>query len=498
MSLTLKIVGRHRQALGELAEKTFGQDGGTIGRSLDSDWSLPDGQRFLSSRHASIDFRSGCYYIVDTSKNGVFINGAEDPVGHGKPQRLFAGDKLRIGEYEMEVSIANVDDTRETLLSTSHVDPVDLKQRVEAPDPTSYNLVDEQAITGVGIEMYLEEDEIETLKPLYDKYRTGDSSSNIKAPPPAKSPDAHGKPATNGRAEKQVRSPKVSAPTPAPKATASKSAAPKSATPKSTTSKGPAAQSIPAISGAPAAASAKPSASARSEPGATRNPVEAFFRGAGIDAPVLSDKAAEQLMTQLGQVTRELIVGVIDCLHLRALQKAQLKQSNTTIQPLDNNRLKFAANVEEGFARLFGDDSEQYLSPVESVRKTFADLKRHQRSLLVGTRRALDEYLDRLACDPRSGGRDLTVTGALMKVYEGPGAIAQMANARVVPVRIDGDLDPACRLIFRELMAHHKGNWAEVVRHIRVRRWLQETTLVVVPILHLIQSQSHLCLVLAF
>lgn len=34
----------------------------------------------------------------------------------------------------------------------------------------------------------------------------------------------------------------------------------------------------------------------------------------------------------------------------------------------------------------------------------------------------------------------LTVTGALMKVYEGPGAIAQMAHAKVVPVRIDGAL----------------------------------------------------------
>ncbi len=34
----------------------------------------------------------------------------------------------------------------------------------------------------------------------------------------------------------------------------------------------------------------------------------------------------------------------------------------------------------------------------------------------------------------------LTVTGALMKVYEGPGAIAQMAHARVLPVRIDGAL----------------------------------------------------------
>ena len=37
-------------------------------------------------------------------------------------------------------------------------------------------------------------------------------------------------------------------------------------------------------------------------------------------------------------------------------------------------------------------------------------------------------------------------------------------------VHIEGDLDPACRLIFRELMAHYKGNWAEVVKHIRCRR----------------------------
>jgi serine protein kinase len=37
-------------------------------------------------------------------------------------------------------------------------------------------------------------------------------------------------------------------------------------------------------------------------------------------------------------------------------------------------------------------------------------------------------------------------------------------------VRVDGDLDPACRLIFRELMTHHKGDWAKVIEHVRVRR----------------------------
>jgi serine protein kinase len=38
------------------------------------------------------------------------------------------------------------------------------------------------------------------------------------------------------------------------------------------------------------------------------------------------------------------------------------------------------------------------------------------------------------------------------------------------PVRIDGDLDPACRQIFRELMLVYKGDWAKVISHIRVDR----------------------------
>ena len=38
--------------------------------------------------------------------------------------------------------------------------------------------------------------------------------------------------------------------------------------------------------------------------------------------------------------------------------------------------------------------------------------------------------------------------------------------------RIRGDLDPASRFIFKELMAHYEGDWASVMQHIRVRRLL--------------------------
>ena len=36
--------------------------------------------------------------------------------------------------------------------------------------------------------------------------------------------------------------------------------------------------------------------------------------------------------------------------------------------------------------------------------------------------------------------------------------------------RIDGEVNPACRLIFKELMRHHEGDFAKVMAHVRVRR----------------------------
>jgi serine protein kinase len=37
-------------------------------------------------------------------------------------------------------------------------------------------------------------------------------------------------------------------------------------------------------------------------------------------------------------------------------------------------------------------------------------------------------------------------------------------------LRIDGEVNPACRMIFKELMRHHQGDFAKVMSHVRVRR----------------------------
>ncbi len=197
----------------------FGHNGGTIGRSLESDWVLPDGQRYLSSRHASIDFRSGSYYIVDTSTNGVYVNDAEQPVGRGNPQRLFTGDRLRIGEYEMSVEITEIEDTRETLADDKHVDPVSKAQRVPPPDPTRADMVAPHEITAVGIEMLIDEDaEIQQIQrhnkanvaSLRLEEDVAPAKSKAETPPPplaAKRPE----PAPVAAAPKRPEPPPVSA-----------------------------------------------------------------------------------------------------------------------------------------------------------------------------------------------------------------------------------------------------------------------------------------------
>lgn len=56
-----------------------------------------------------IDCRDGAYYITDKSRNGVFINKSESPLGPGRAQRLHQGDRLYMGEYVIEVESATVD-----------------------------------------------------------------------------------------------------------------------------------------------------------------------------------------------------------------------------------------------------------------------------------------------------------------------------------------------------------------------------------------------------
>src|SRR5450432_604538 len=110
MALRLRIVSEHSTRLGTKATKVFGVHGGTIGRATDNEWILPDPERYLSGKHARVDFRAGSYVLVDTSSNGTYVNGAQVPLGKYHDYSLRDGDYIRLGEYELLVSIDKTND----------------------------------------------------------------------------------------------------------------------------------------------------------------------------------------------------------------------------------------------------------------------------------------------------------------------------------------------------------------------------------------------------
>jgi type VI secretion system protein len=126
------------------------------------------------------------------------------------------------------------------------------------------------------------------------------------------------------------------------------------------------------------------------------NGVEAFCRGAGIDPSALPIEAQHALLQLAGQMTREVVLGLMDTLKGRSDQKSRLRLNQTTIQPSENNPLKFSASVDEALLKLLDGHSSRYLGPVEAIRDSFADLRTHQIALSSAIQAAIDEVMNRI------------------------------------------------------------------------------------------------------
>lgn len=347
MTLRLEITSKHKRGLGDTSTHEFGADGGTIGRSLESDWVLPDPDRYVSSRHATIEFRAGCYYVVDTSTNGVFINDSDVPVGRGKPQRLFRGDSVRIGDYEMSVAIEG-DDTMASALMDDKEYRALKEAQVSPPDPTGTDLLDLKEITG-AVEIV---DMIETGANRYDVDKATAAAAD----------------SLSLAASQEVRKPK------------------------------------PRVSEEQATEPAK-TEPARAPKG-RRLDLEPFFSAAGLSGVRLGEREQRVLLQRLGLIMRELVLGVQESLRLRSRQKAQLKLGNTTIQAQENNPLKFAATAEEALLKTLIEETDGYLAGEQAVRAAFRDVYGHQKALQIGFQSALVNFIERLDPEELQGKFD--------------------------------------------------------------------------------------------
>src|SRR6266853_1806869 len=105
--LKLRIVSDQGRSLAERSSATFSVEGGTIGRSADNDWVLPDPSRYVSAHHARVQFREGHFYLQDVSTNGVYVNDDMEPLAKrgSSGYRLADGDVLRMGDYHIVAAL---------------------------------------------------------------------------------------------------------------------------------------------------------------------------------------------------------------------------------------------------------------------------------------------------------------------------------------------------------------------------------------------------------
>ena len=105
MAIKLRVISEQYRDLGANRSRVFGVNGGTVGRAPDNDWVLPDPKRVVSGHHFEVQYHGGGFWLRDTSTNGVFVNDSDDPASDQGRVELRDGDRLRMGDYEILVSV---------------------------------------------------------------------------------------------------------------------------------------------------------------------------------------------------------------------------------------------------------------------------------------------------------------------------------------------------------------------------------------------------------
>ena len=104
MPLTVQVISYKNQPLKEPLSASFDREEGSLGRSSENHFILPDPEKFVSHIHAIISYEHGCYYLKDVSANGTLVSNKNVRI-HRDSIQLEDRDTLRIGDYDLVVSI---------------------------------------------------------------------------------------------------------------------------------------------------------------------------------------------------------------------------------------------------------------------------------------------------------------------------------------------------------------------------------------------------------
>ena len=115
----------------------------------------------------------------------------------------------------------------------------------------------------------------------------------------------------------------------------------------------------------------------------------AVLSGAGLDAAAVTPEVAREF----GQILRVVVSGVMDVMRSRQQIKDEFRMQGTRVRRVDNNPLKFSADVDDALHNLLLKRNAAYMSPVEAFEDAFADLRNHQIAMLAGMRTAFESML---------------------------------------------------------------------------------------------------------
>jgi type VI secretion system protein len=354
MALRLRVVSEHRRLLGERSTAVFGVSGGTIGRSADNDWILPDPLRYISAHHARIHFRQGQYFLEDVSTNGSFVNDDERPLGKQGPYALRHGDVLRFGEYQVVVAVDAAQAPQR-------------EQKAAQPGmPTSINVLRSVGQPG---------DDIGASLNLDDLLVADGSPSDSFGPR-----DAYGQ-----RASASVRNGA------APVAAVVEAARDEQDDDESEAI----ARRIERLAKA-AARDRKNGAGPALYDVSTG--LQAFCRGAGVDADRLPAEAQTRLLHLAGQLFREALVGFKD------LDRCQQDERNRfrielPADPEDTRPQLGRTAVDDLVVELLKQHESRRIDAVQWLREALATAKYHERATSDAMRSAFVEFVDRLDPD---------------------------------------------------------------------------------------------------
>src|SRR5580693_3234523 len=363
MALRLRVVSEHSTRLGPLATKVFGVHGGTIGRGTDNEWILPDPERYLSGKHARVDFRAGAYILVDTSSNGTYVNGAQVPLGKYHDYPLKDGDYVRLGEYELLVSIDQTNDfppEESAIVAYDGQSPSSAVKKSTAND-LGADLDLSQLLEPSGLSIA---DSGARPRDLY-----GQSMPPVEHPP--ESAEGGVTPWHMMTRPLKVDTPKVDTPRVS-------SVIENSPNPNLSRSMGNS-QSLALYEG-------------DFDIG-----LAAFCRGAGIEPRAVSPEARGAALQLAGQLLREAVLGLMDLNQGRNEYRNKFRIPAPSADAAES-ALNLSKGVDEALVRLLTTTSTRAGS-VEAIRDNFRELKAQNTAALSATRAAFEEFLGRV--DPK-------------------------------------------------------------------------------------------------